>query len=501
MKKITTLLLTLFVLTSVYGQISYVDEVVATGEINAGDTIETATEVVTNAIRSVTDNEHVIFMDNSDGIEILRGTDYFHGYMAIWEGTIDISADTLANGSSLLELFCDEQRVPAQTRFRMQSDWNTPTRSVNHIRLHTIDSGYIDLESPYVWADDTMTGNNVEIREFLFPDADAGANIGASGLTFQHIWQDTAHALHYGGHSDFSIGGATEKITIGSDSTVTTNNFRVGSFFQTDGNVGVRTAPSTNDWDIMCIHGSRAANFAGVCIMNTHPTGVSRLTIGMEQAVTDSGLLIQYDAVNDISLMLSRKAGNGEFWVGTTGGYLRILNSGIVQLGDDSVNYLEVTQTGDATFIGSGGLPFGSCYGNDINWTQANAVQNTWYNITDANMTDGNLNNVTHDGSGKLTVGKAGMYVINYALSYENNTANDHVEVGIEVSGSGSANAAGQNHNETKFADEEEAISCTAILDLAAGATIEIAIRTTDANTPDFEVQHLNITIVQCGGT
>jgi hypothetical protein len=114
-------------------------------------------------------------------------------------------------------------------------------------------------------------------------------------------------------------------------------------------------------------------------------------------------------------------------------------------------------------------------------------------------MIDGQLNLVTHDGNGKLTVSKAGRYLINYSLALES-SANVHIDAGIEVTGSGSANAQGISHIETKFLSQEEAMSGTAILSLAANATIEIAIQTTDATTPTINVQDLLITCVQVGG-
>ena len=155
----------------------------------------------------------------------------------------------------------------------------------------------------------------------------------------------------------------------------------------------------------------------------------------------------------------------------------------------------------DVIFKAGGGLCFGSCYGNHIAWAQAAAVQNTWYNVSDADMLDGVLHNVAHDGSGKLTVTYAGMYHVVYTICFENDTANDHVETGIEVTGSGAANAAGQAHTENKFANEEEHMSGNCILDLAASATLEVAIRTTDAATPDFTVHAVNLVCVQLGGT
>jgi len=165
-----------------------------------------------------------------------------------------------------------------------------------------------------------------------------------------------------------------------------------------------------------------------------------------------------------------------------------------------ATNYVK-TIDGDTVFVGAAGLSFGSCYGNHIGWAQASAIQNTWYNISDASMVDGNLHNVAHDGSGKLTVTNAGMYLVTWSCCFEDDAANDHIEIGIEISGSGSANGAGQVHLENKFANEEEHSDSSCILDLAANATLEVAIRTTDAGTPTISVQAVNISALQVGGT
>ena len=155
---------------------------------------------------------------------------------------------------------------------------------------------------------------------------------------------------------------------------------------------------------------------------------------------------------------------------------------------------------GDWVFTVAGaGLPYGSCYGNHIGWSQAAAAQNTWYNISDADMADGQLNLFTHDGSGKLTATKAGVYLINYNITFEDTVANNHIEVGIEIDSSGTANAAGISHSENKFVSEEEALSGTCILALTAGQTIELSIQTTDATTPDISVQDINLTAVMVG--
>lgn len=142
---------------------------------------------------------------------------------------------------------------------------------------------------------------------------------------------------------------------------------------------------------------------------------------------------------------------------------------------------------------------FGSCYGNHIAWVQANAVQNTWYNISDADMNDGQLHDVAHDGNGLLTITEPGQYLVNYSVCFEDTIANDHIEVGIEVSGSGAAEADGQCHLENKFANEGEHAGSSCILDLAYNATVEACIRTVDAGTPDITVTAVNIAVTRIG--
>ena len=146
------------------------------------------------------------------------------------------------------------------------------------------------------------------------------------------------------------------------------------------------------------------------------------------------------------------------------------------------------------------GLPYGSCYGNEIGWTQASAAQNTWYIISDADMTDatGGLNLVTHDGSGKLTVTKAGHYLVNYSVTLECSALNKHVQTGISINGTVINDAI--QHYEVSTPNAQLTISSTAVVKLAASGYVEIAVRTTDTGTPDLSVDHLNFSIVQVGG-
>jgi len=143
------------------------------------------------------------------------------------------------------------------------------------------------------------------------------------------------------------------------------------------------------------------------------------------------------------------------------------------------------------------GKAFGSAYGNEINWVQAGAAQNTWYEISDADMEDGELHLINHDGSGELTVIQAGYYLATYSVCLDDSDNNDHAEAGFYVDGA--AVDAGQQHDETGRAGDHLAMSSTTILKLTAISTVAVCVRTIDATGPDFEVHHLNLTLTQAG--
>lgn len=172
---------------------------------------------------------------------------------------------------------------------------------------------------------------------------------------------------------------------------------------------------------------------------------------------------------------------------------------GDTKLGDDNTNYMSIGVAGDTKWVGGGGLVFGSCYGNEVGWTQATAERWTWYEISDAGMITGQLHNVTHNGNGQLTVTEPGMYVATYTIALEVSGAGKHVQIAFSVNGS--ELTAGRNHIDPPSANAQETAAGTAILDLADNATVEIVVRTTDIGTPDISVDHFNLTLVQIGGT
>lgn len=172
---------------------------------------------------------------------------------------------------------------------------------------------------------------------------------------------------------------------------------------------------------------------------------------------------------------------------------------GASSLGDGGlIDYTEITAEGDVVFHGTAGLQFGSCYGVEVGWIQANAVQNTWYDISDADMVDGQLHGITHDGNGQLTVGKTGMYAADWAGAFEADAANVHVQITFSVNGT-EVNP-GMNHFETVAVSREYACSGNAILDLTVDDTVNVSMRTTDAGTPDLLIDHLMLRLIQIGG-
>ncbi len=164
-------------------------------------------------------------------------------------------------------------------------------------------------------------------------------------------------------------------------------------------------------------------------------------------------------------------------------------------------NKLKIDNEGVVLFasLDGSGLPYGSFWGNEIGWTQASAVQNTWYDIVNSNITTGELNNIVHDGNGKLTVLKAGRYLALWSGAFEADAANVHIQVTFSVNGV--PTDSGVNHFETVGVNRQDPVSGNAILDLSANDTVEIAIRTTDSGTPDLAIDHLNMTLVLIGGT
>ena len=175
--------------------------------------------------------------------------------------------------------------------------------------------------------------------------------------------------------------------------------------------------------------------------------------------------------------------------------------------GDDSdgvLTWLEDEDTfrleDDLIFAAGAGLAYGTCYGDHIAFDQDDLAQNTWYNINDADMASGPLNNVAHDGNGLLTVTYAGDYQVSFNVAYELDTAAVHLEFGIEIDGGAPAAGSPLAHTTSFFANQEQDSSASAIIALTAGQTIQVAARTIDGGTPDIVVDNVYLNCLMVGG-
>lgn len=172
---------------------------------------------------------------------------------------------------------------------------------------------------------------------------------------------------------------------------------------------------------------------------------------------------------------------------------------GVTKMGSDTDN-VSVSATGDQVFLGTGGIVFGSCYGNEIGHSvnAGSAAQNTWYEIVDANIVDGFFNLTTHDGNGAITVTEPGIYEVAYSITIEDDTSGDHVQTSVSIS---DTETGAITHFETFGVAKHGVLSGVGFYDCADNATIEISIRTTDAGTPDITIDHIQFTVKQVGGT
>jgi len=178
-----------------------------------------------------------------------------------------------------------------------------------------------------------------------------------------------------------------------------------------------------------------------------------------------------------------------------------INGSGVTSIGDGgTTNYTQIAADGDTHWVGTGGLVYGHCYGDEIGFVLngGSAVQNTWYEIVDADMVSGPLNNCTHDGNGAITVTEPGHYRVTASVSFENDTSGNHSQWTISIN---DTETGGVMHHEAFGAAKHGSVTVTGIYDCADNATIEVSGRTTDAGTPDITIDHLMITVTQIGGT
>lgn len=135
-------------------------------------------------------------------------------------------------------------------------------------------------------------------------------------------------------------------------------------------------------------------------------------------------------------------------------------------------------------------MAYGSCFGNDISWSQASALQNTFYVITDTDIDDGVESSVTNV-DGVMTIGTDGTYQIVYSVGVVSSAR--RIEVGLLINSTVSTNGRSFAHFDSGTGGQT--ISGTAILTLSQTNTVSLVIRTTDGGQPTLRVDSVNMAI------
>lgn len=169
----------------------------------------------------------------------------------------------------------------------------------------------------------------------------------------------------------------------------------------------------------------------------------------------------------------------------------------------DSAGDLTVTG-GDLIFKNSGsGLPYGSFWGNEVDFTVAGGT-GTFKRVFDSDIKTGQLNGIIHSDSNALgVVAFAGTYKVDWSLSLEAvSGASKHLigAIGVDTTSAGSLTAIpdGRNHV-MSTGSNENAMSGTAIINLPANSEVGVMV-TIENDDTDINVQHINLTIFQVGG-
>lgn len=276
--------------------------------------------------------------------------------------------------------------------------------------------------------------------------------------------------------------------------------------------------------------GAGGVTFVKVTITGALATKIRKLQLGDTERVTTPGRWILDSVPPEVAPVIGQDANDGEGYylecgigdpsqyAGTSGDGGRFLVKigtkgigqdgaddgidGIGAIGDGGVtNYTRFSPTGDQTFIGSAGLPFGHCYADEEAITVGVAAANTYYEVNDAaspSLTVGNLHNITFNDH-YLDVGAyQGFYLVVWSMSVQTTTAFDELSGTIMVDGV--ADLSATNHATMASPNKEVSLSGTTIVDLTTNKQVSLGIANHTA-IRDVVLSHLNLSIVQIGGT
>lgn len=134
-------------------------------------------------------------------------------------------------------------------------------------------------------------------------------------------------------------------------------------------------------------------------------------------------------------------------------------------------------------------MAYGSCWGNNLGWSQVDAVKDTWYPITDTGIDSGQLSDVTN-ADGLLTVGATAKYLVNYSVSISGAIAPKNIETALYV------NSAASTNGRCSVSGMGLTLAGTAILDLTDEDTVRVAIRGVGCEGMTLGVNHVTLSVL-----
>jgi len=169
------------------------------------------------------------------------------------------------------------------------------------------------------------------------------------------------------------------------------------------------------------------------------------------------------------------------------------------RLGDGVTNYLELSSTGDAVFVGSAGMAYASIYVKataatvSVDSDNPDTLVTQWGN-------NGESNNATADqANDKITITKKGRYLIMGSFSV---SLNGGATVTLRIEGylNGNIQAAIHSHI-TVSSTDINSISISGIINVGTVPwDLDIRANINSATARDLTVEDANLSIVQIGG-
>lgn len=240
---------------------------------------------------------------------------------------------------------------------------------------------------------------------------------------------------------------------------------------------------------------------SGYSLTNGHENIFIGYKSGYRQTTNDNLLIIDDRIRADAATEITNAIMYGVMAAAPADQSLRInaeiLGSDGAKIGDGgTANYLDISATGDAIFVGTAGLAFGCLKG--IDETVTCIVEDTWYQVTfDA---AGPVNLIEADtANNELEVDYEGIYQVGVIACFHSNPSNDFELIVKKTDGT--VDLAPHLFQTTAVADKVENTTGYCLIDINASDRVELWVRCTSAAGQNAVFDHVSLTLTQIGGT